>query len=497
MRGVLVRTGKFRPETLLEAEPKPGRGPRLDRRSAGMERVKDRPRPDRDRARRQATRALLGVPRALLHRGGAGVLRPRPNPAQHYAALRRQGGGRQGAGVRRPSPGGDRDRGSAEAGRRLSGWTRQGRARGSGRNRPLDDPLAGAGRRDLRRRRCRAEPLYTAAEMQAAEEGHDGDPRADGAWAGRQVAEEVLRRCGALLGLVRHRRERRRRLVVAPARRRKDVEIVSSAPRRRAETRSRLARDELGIARRGVVDALGTGFTRAATDASAASRRSTRRSSRRRRRRAIGRGRLTGEVLGVAVRATLTVTFHAPEGGARGRARALPRRRGRGRGHRPRALARPGTARRHRGCARVGAERGKDDNKYTAGSVLVVGPDRLHRRAVADRRGRDAGGRRDRHRLRPRAAEPRLRAPARRGDEPALPLGRGGPHDRRSRGHDPRGGAEAKTVRSGRGSAGGRNAELVRILLDRLELPVVLDADGLWALPGTTTGSSPATRRPC
>ena len=42
-----------------------------------------------------------------------------------------------------------------------------------------------------------------------------------------------------------------------------------------------------------------------------------------------------------------------------------------------------------------------------------------------------------------------------------------------------------------------RHAGSGRILLYRLEKPIVLDADGLWALAGTSTGSSRATPRRC
>ena len=92
------------------------------------------------------------------------------------------------------------------------------------------------------------------------------------------------------------------------------------------------------------------------------------------------------------------------------------------------------TATRHRRVTRevLGAvpSRGASDNKYTAGAVARRRRiDRVHGRSFADRRGGDAGRRGHRHGLRPGAAERRVRAPARRGHEPALPVGRGRSHD--------------------------------------------------------------------
>jgi phosphopantetheine--protein transferase-like protein len=86
---ILVRTGKFREETLADALVKPDRGRGLDRRCARLSRRAldaGGRRPDRDRADRARARTVRRVPGPLLHRRRAGVLRqPRPS-AQHYAA---------------------------------------------------------------------------------------------------------------------------------------------------------------------------------------------------------------------------------------------------------------------------------------------------------------------------------------------------------------------------------------------------------------------------
>ena len=96
----------------------------------------------------------------------------RPNPAQHYAgrfAGKEAIGKALGCGVHFTW----REieiAGRPEAGREPVGLD-EGveRAGAGGRDRPLDDALAGARRRDLRRRGpVSFEPLYTAAEMRAA-----------------------------------------------------------------------------------------------------------------------------------------------------------------------------------------------------------------------------------------------------------------------------------------------------------------------------------------
>src|SRR5439155_14607843 len=63
----------------------------------------DRRRPDRDRARAARARAASGVPRPVLHGGGADLLRVAREPAAALRGpVRREGGGRQGARDRRP-----------------------------------------------------------------------------------------------------------------------------------------------------------------------------------------------------------------------------------------------------------------------------------------------------------------------------------------------------------------------------------------------------------
>ena len=192
----------------------------------------------------------------------------------------------------------------------------------------------------------------------------------------------------------------------------------------------------------------------------------------------------TGEVAGVAVEAELTVTFHAPKIGlavAPGRFHA---------GHVEVAdIGLAATETRHRRVTEdilaLVPRRGPRDNKYSAGSVLVVGgsagltgapsltaeaslragagivtacvPASLNlvfeqrlvevmTRPCADDDGR----------MGPEAAGAILEAAARAG---AVALG------------------------PGLGRTDGTR-ELVRLLLERLELPVVLDADGLWAVVG-------------
>ena len=153
-----------------------------------------------------------GLPRPLLHAGRAGVLRVAPQPGRVLRrAVLRQGGGREGARVRRPlHVEGDRDRRPSEARRDARG--QDARLRGAGghaRARRLADPLAHDGRRDVRRGSRDAarsastatstvmhEPLYTAAEMRAAEERYPGYPGSAGELmerAGAAVAAEVLR----------------------------------------------------------------------------------------------------------------------------------------------------------------------------------------------------------------------------------------------------------------------------------------------------------------
>jgi NAD(P)H-hydrate epimerase len=347
------------------------------------------------------------------------------------------------------------------------------------------------------------EPLYTAAEMREAEATHGGATLELMERAGSAVAESVLRRypdasrvsvwCGPGAnggdGLVVAR-------LLHEAGRRIEIRLLADESRVRGDAAENLRRArELGLAfvpEAGpadvVVDALfGTGFSGA---------------PRRQAAEAIelmnaagdpvvavdvpsGVDASTGETAGAAVRATVTVTFHAPKLGL--------------------AVA-PG--RFHAGeveVADIGVEhgqtvngrvspsvlelvprRGAGDNKYSAGCVVVVGGStgltgaaclaaEAAMRAgigyayacvpaslslvfeqrlleVVTRPCEDGGsGRLDAE------AAPAILEVARRADAVALGPGLG-----RSDG----------------------TRELVRRLLEQLELPVVLDADGLWAVTG-------------
>ena len=138
------------------------------------------------------------LPRARLHRGRAHLLRlAAESRAALRRPLRRQGGDRQGARLRRPLHlARDRDRRPAEARRepvRLDEGVERASRRGL--DRPLDDALEGARRRDLRRGgRVSVEPLYTAAEMRAAEEAYAGPTLELMERAGAATAEVALER---------------------------------------------------------------------------------------------------------------------------------------------------------------------------------------------------------------------------------------------------------------------------------------------------------------
>ncbi len=134
----------------------------------------------------------------------------RPNPAQHYAARfagKEAVGKALGFGVARAFAWREveiagRPKPDVRLSGRVAAWAERVGARGP---RPLHDPLARARRRGLRRgdegleageARTRAsfvfEPLYTAQEMKAAEAGHDVSSMMER--AGRAVAEEAMRR---------------------------------------------------------------------------------------------------------------------------------------------------------------------------------------------------------------------------------------------------------------------------------------------------------------
>ncbi len=204
---------------------------------------------------------------------------------------------------------------------------------------------------------------------------------------------------------------------------------------------------------------------------------------RRRGRRPLGRERVDGRGAGRRGARDDDGDVRRREGRPRHRARALPRgqrpsRADRAAPARARARARPGL-----GAARRPAQATALDEvqrRLGARGRRLARPDRRadargargvprRRRLRRGRRARvDAAGARD-------VAARGREAPARRGSRrPAAPA---------LRGRDPRGGREGDAVAIGPGL--GRSdgtVELVRILLERLDLPVVLDADALWEL---------------
>jgi len=192
----------------------------------------------------------------------------------------------------------------------------------------------------------------------------------------------------------------------------------------------------------------------------------------------------TGEVAGVAVNAELTVTFHAPKIGlavAPGRFHA-------GQVEVADIGLAPAETRHRRVTENILAlvpRRGPSDNKYTAGSVLVVGGSTGLTGApslTAEASLRAGAGivtacvpaslnlvfeqRLVEVMTRPCADEDGLMGP-----EAASTILEAAE----------RAGAVALGPGLGRTD---RTRELVRLLLERLELPVVLDADGLWAVAG-------------
>ena len=117
--------------------------------------------------------------------------------------------------------------------------------------------------------------------------------------------------------------------------------------------------------------------------------------------------------------------------------------------------------------------------------LVVGGSDGLTGAPSLSSRGGAARRSRDRHGLRSRLAQRRLRAAPPRGDDPAVPR-RGRRDDARRRRTTILAAAEragAVALGPGLGRTDGTRA-LVGCLLDRLDKPVVLDADGLWALAG-------------
>ena len=145
MKTVLVRTGKFRPDA-VEATPRAARteSSRRSRSSPTGWRstYESRSRPDRDRAHPPRARALPALPRAVLHRGGARVLRlASESRPELRGPVRRQGSRRQGARLRRRARvrlARHRDRRTTEA---VGAPERPARGVGGDGRRRLDRPL--------------------------------------------------------------------------------------------------------------------------------------------------------------------------------------------------------------------------------------------------------------------------------------------------------------------------------------------------------------------
>jgi ADP-dependent NAD(P)H-hydrate dehydratase / NAD(P)H-hydrate epimerase len=347
------------------------------------------------------------------------------------------------------------------------------------------------------------EPLYTAAEMRAAEEAYEGPTLDLMERAGTAVADDLLTRfaaarrfcvwCGTGAnggdGFVVARRLRQAGKEVGIVLVGSEEKVEGDAAenlRRVKELGVRLA--ETGRSAEVLVDALfGTGFRGAPrSDAAAAIEELN----------AIGRPVVsidvpsgvdssTGEVAGVAVDADRTLTFHGRKVGLA----VAP-----GRFHAGEIevvdIGLDQTPTRHRlvteSILDAVPTRGPADNKYTAGSVVVVGGSTGFTGAPS------------------LTAEAAMRAGA--GivtvcvPEPLNPvfelrlveaMSRPCPADEAGR-MAPEGAeaileatekAKAVAIGPGLGRSAGTQ-EVVRILLDRLEVPVVLDADGLWALTG-------------
>jgi NAD(P)H-hydrate epimerase len=193
----------------------------------------------------------------------------------------------------------------------------------------------------------------------------------------------------------------------------------------------------------------------------------------------------TGEVAGAAVRADVTVTFHAPKVGlavAPGRfhagavevadigVRGVP----------------TAVARATGGVLAAVPRRGPADNKYSAGTVLVVGGSPGYTGAVclaaeaALRSGAGIVFSCVPERVAPWIDQRVLEAVTR-----ACPDGPDGmlSVDAAESVLDLARRAGAVAIGPGLGRSEGVR-ELVRVLLERLDVPVVVDADGLWALAG-------------
>lgn len=331
------------------------------------------------------------------------------------------------------------------------------------------------------------EPLYTAAEMRAVEEGYPGYPETVGELmerAGRAVAEEVLRRFpearsfAVVCGSGSNGGDGR---VAAGALRAagRETVVVEAKPE---DEEKRLGEPHV------IVDALfGTGFSGAPRPGAA-------RLIERMNAAGVpvvavdlpsGVDASTGEIAGVAVRATVTVTFH---GGKVGLAVAP------GRFHAGEVvIAEIGLDEARTENRLVTREllgrvprRGPADNKYTAGSVLVVGGSRGLTGAPC--LAAEAAFRADAGYVSvavPASALPvfeqRLLEAVKRpcpedGEGRLAPEAADAVLELAAR-------AAAVALGPGLGRSEGTR-ELVRRLLAGLEAPVVLDADGLWAVAG-------------
>ncbi|HYM63964.1 MAG TPA: NAD(P)H-hydrate dehydratase [Gaiellaceae bacterium] len=347
------------------------------------------------------------------------------------------------------------------------------------------------------------EPLYTAAEMRAAEAAYEGTTLELMERAGAAAAAAALRRfpdakrftvwCGTganggdgfVVARILHEAGRAVEVVLADAEAKVQGDARENLDRIK-ELGIRLA--ETGRSADVVVDALfGTGF-RGAPRADAV-RHIEEINSLRAPVLSLdvpsGVDASTGEVAGPAVEAEVTITFHGPKVGlavAPGRFRV-------GEVEVADIGLAAGATRHGRVTEEILAvvpRRKPTDNKYTAGSVLVVGGSAGYTGApslTAEAAMRAGAGivtvcvpepsslvfevRLVEAMSRPCPADDEGRMTAAAADTIMEAAKRAG----------------AVAIGPGLGRSEGTH-ELVRILLDRLDLPVVLDADGLWALAG-------------
>ena len=273
MRTVLVRTGKFRPDAVERVAHAARRHRLLDRASARVARGAPVIRVGTDlieiaRIRRSLDR-YPRLPRPLLHRGRAGVLRLAREPRRELrraASRARRRSARRSASASRARSRGRRSRSSAARSRRvrLSGRRRVvgASAHGVQRDRSLDDAFAraraGGRRRDRWLTSSRSTPRTRCAPPRRGTRIRRR--RADGA---RRRAGGARSRCRsiprrrALDGRLRRRRERRRR--PHHGARTSRAQGKRGADRRREGGETDLGEPDV------IVDALfGTGFSRRA-----------------------------------------------------------------------------------------------------------------------------------------------------------------------------------------------------------------------------------------